>query len=813
MFSNELNDLIAKLKQYTYPYAMENGVKINGNGFVSCLFPDHRDSNPSMSYWEDAGVFHCFGCGRIADIFTLANIYEGKPLAGRDFLEQNVFYLAEKYNEPYMHLMKEITAEDLERMSRFRVIQCLSDYVISHVNKDFLQNRSISEQTAKKLLIGSVSSFENCYDYLIKCGCEVQYIEEAGITKFKINEKMLVMIIKDEFGRPVSFVSRNMFFKPGDTFPKYINGSATPIFNKSRTFFGWSDIKKDFNSFESLVIVEGYIDFITAYQKGYRNVVALGSASFTDDHISIIEKDKKIKSVAIALDHDITGQNRTYTLFERIKGRDTVKKYLFAVYRSEGKDLDEIINASETIIPLAEIFDFKTMFDYEIMKIKENAQGADESLIFDNFTAIISKTERPKDREEQANTLASYLNNYSRQTILSEVDYIMNNEKINVAKVIGGILDEAKLQIKDKPELSVLHIENALEEVKEIDKKKFKNTKSIFEKAKENFMSFEEDKKDKQRFSVKFGLPALDDMSLAPGDIFVMPAKSHIGKSTIYQAIMKNAIQMNDNVVVFYVTTDDPAEMVYSNLIASLTGLSRDYCKNPLYHHIYGFHTSTSPYSKGMFEAYQNGTAMVEKFIEDKKLVILDVKDGVDEWSSFEKAIKEISQSEDSSDKFRILIVDSVNKITASGITDPNMLAGFLSNNLKKLGEKHKFLVFENFELNKCKINQKATTGMLSGSRSIYYDSTALALVHNPFHEFEGNTDLFWVYDISGNQFSMPVLVTEMEKSKAGGEKYKPYFYKLNVFNNIVVAVDPSTEEHSRFLQIWREEQNKYIKF
>ena len=168
--NEEIRLLIENLKQYTLQYAAEHGIVPDSNGFVKCLFPDHDDHNPSMHWWEENNIFFCFSCNRSADIFTLANIFEGKPLAGPDFLEDNVFYLAEKFGQPYLHLRKSLTPEEMERQMYFRTMKLFSDYVVSHVNKEYLINREIEEKTAKTLSIGSIDKFQNCIDYLVNAG-------------------------------------------------------------------------------------------------------------------------------------------------------------------------------------------------------------------------------------------------------------------------------------------------------------------------------------------------------------------------------------------------------------------------------------------------------------------------------------------------------------------------------------------------------------------------------------------------------------------------------------------------------------------
>lgn len=116
-----MNELIEKLKKYTLQYAMENGIVLEHNNFVRCLSPDHEDKNPSMRFWEENNIFHCFSCGANYDIFSLANLLEGKPINGPEFITENVFYLAQRYGEAYEHLKKELTAEEIQKYIYFYI--------------------------------------------------------------------------------------------------------------------------------------------------------------------------------------------------------------------------------------------------------------------------------------------------------------------------------------------------------------------------------------------------------------------------------------------------------------------------------------------------------------------------------------------------------------------------------------------------------------------------------------------------------------------------------------------------------------------
>lgn len=824
MINNSIQELMERLKERTLQYAQEQGVLINNNGFVQCLFPDHEDHDPSMHYWEENNVFFCFGCGRVCDIYTLANIFEGKPLAGPDFIEENVFYLAEKYGEPYEHLRKTMTPEEIKRQSYFRTMKLFSDYVISHKNNKYLLERKISEETAKKLCIGGVQDFDDCINFLTTSGCQREIIKEIGILNYKVNADQLIFIIKDEFGRPVSFVSRNMKFVKGvSTFPKYNNGSETLIFNKSKIFYCWSDIKNKYNSLETLVIVEGYVDAVTAYEKGYTNIVALGSASFTDEHIRIIERDNRIKNIAVALDNDETGKKRMNSLIERLKENKTTKDYKFAVYKEKGKDIDEILNNNVGKIPLNEIWDFLTMFDFELKNLKESlGENIDESSLFDRFVGIISKTESPKSREEQARSLAKYLTKYSYKTILDEVEYITSEEKIRYKEEVESYSKRAFMDISKNPEYTLEILDTLKEDVLDINKKYNKNDKNIFEQGLEDLNKFDNEKMNSDIYQINFGIPALDDLALMPGHSVIVAALANVGKSSFFQALAKNIALNTNNGVIFYISTDDAAEKIYDNLTAQITGLPRDYCENPFFHKQWGLNSQNQNKQK-YYEQYLIGRHKIMELIKNKKLIVLDVKNKVDNWNGLKKMIQQVSNYKTMESMYKIMIIDSVNKIQVDGISNENDTAAFLSANIKKLSETNKILSFLNFEVNKMRDNAKLSQFNISGSRRMFYDCNVLIFLYNPtrnLQELEGTEDetkLKWNLMMpNGQPFKQPLLFGIQAKSKCGNNSMnaRPYFYKLNEFTSELKPVEVLSKEHENFERIWKNEwRDKYSNF
>lgn len=249
---------------------------------------------------------------------------------------------------------------------------------------------------------------------------------------------------------------------------------------------------------------------------------------------------------------------------------------------------------------------------------------------------------------------------------------------------------------------------------------------------------------------------------------------------------------------------------MYANLIASISGLPREYCTNPLYHKVYGYNLNMeNQIAVQMKQLYDECKDIIKYLIKSKQLVLLDVANKIDNWTNLADTMREISETPELDGYYKILILDSANKVVVDGITDENQRASYLSENIKKQSETYGFLTFVNFELNKMANNAKLSQFSLSGSRRMFYDCDVLGFVYNPMRNLQGNTNLYWIKRVPGKaETREPILVTVQEKSKAGNNEKnnRPYFYRLDSLNNILIPVIPDTPEHNAFEAIWDEE-------
>jgi DNA primase len=99
-----------------------------------------------------------------------------------------------------------------------------------------------------------------------------------------------------------------------DSQPKYLNSPQTAIFDKSSILYAIDRAKGAIKEKGLAVIVEGYMDVITAHEYGFANVVASMGTALTEKQIKVLKG--LTRSIAFALDPDVAGDAATLRAIE-----------------------------------------------------------------------------------------------------------------------------------------------------------------------------------------------------------------------------------------------------------------------------------------------------------------------------------------------------------------------------------------------------------------------------------------------------------------------------------------------------------------
>ena len=155
----------------------------------------------------------------------------------------------------------------------------------------------------------------------------------------------MIIPYKDAYGNIIALMGRSVLSE-SERKEKKISKYKNTIFNKGNHLFGLYEAKEEILSSGFVYVVEGQFDVIKAYEKGIKNIVALGNSNMTPYQASLISR--YTDTLFLLLDNDEAGQKGR----QRIKDKFSEHLYINNLYLPEGyKDIDEYLsqNSAESL--------------------------------------------------------------------------------------------------------------------------------------------------------------------------------------------------------------------------------------------------------------------------------------------------------------------------------------------------------------------------------------------------------------------------------------------------------------------------------
>ena len=291
-------------------------LKKNGANFTA-LCPFHKEKSPSFNVNPHKQIFHCFGCHKGGDVFTFVKDYEniGFMDAVRRLAERAKIPL-EFENTPgaqeSRHLKDQLL--DIHEQLTTRWQNCLANEAAGQLARDYLAKRGVSADAIKLFRIGAAPElWDDTVNWAKGKNFPIEIVEKAGLIIKKEEtgrhydrfRGRLMFPICDEQGRVVGFSGRVL--SGDEKTAKYVNSPETPIFTKSKIFFGLDKSKRAILDAGFAIICEGQLDLIACFTNGVQNIVAPQGTAFTESHARIIKR--YANEVVLCFDSDNAGQN------------------------------------------------------------------------------------------------------------------------------------------------------------------------------------------------------------------------------------------------------------------------------------------------------------------------------------------------------------------------------------------------------------------------------------------------------------------------------------------------------------------------
>jgi len=332
-------DIVDTVSQYVV-------LKKNGANYWG-ICPFHDDKHPSMSVSPSKGIYKCFSCGAGGDALNFL-----VRIQNRGYKEV-ILELAEKFG---IELPKKFSPSDKTKSQKEQMLKAcekaaqfyndqLKTSAESNKAMSYLKGREISDEIIADYNLGwAPNKYDNLYNALKKDFSD-EILEKAGLI-LKSNKggwvdrfrNRIIIPIQDEKGNFIAFGARAV--DEGQN-PKYLNSSDSLIYSKSKTLFGLYTAKDAIKEKDSVIIMEGYFDVISAQAHGVKNAIASCGTALTPEHVKMLSRYTKSRRIYLSFDTDTAGINATK------RGSQVIKETLSALGDIKQFDESHISAASD----------------------------------------------------------------------------------------------------------------------------------------------------------------------------------------------------------------------------------------------------------------------------------------------------------------------------------------------------------------------------------------------------------------------------------------------------------------------------------
>ncbi|WP_270287414.1 DNA primase [Enterococcus faecalis] len=397
-------------------------LKKSGKNYMG-LCPFHEERSPSFSVAEDKQIFHCFGCGKGGTVFNFLQEIEGisfpesvKRVADLEHLSVDF-----DWSEP-----REVadTPENQQRRSLLQLHSkaaelyhhILVNTKIGEPALNYLLERGLTQELIETFQIGFAPQKRDFLSQVFKneqlnetlfepSGLFVQRDNGTFLDRFY---QRIMFPINDPQGNVIAFSGRLLKTAdfPGDEMPKYLNSPETTLFNKRETLFNFDRARKEIRKENTVLLFEGFMDVIAAWQSGVKSGVASMGTSLTNEQIRRLER--VAKEVVICYDGDNAGVQATNRAIQLLQENSHFDLSIVSI--PEKLDPDEYVRkyGAEAFQNLANhgretVFSFKMNYH----RLTRNMNNEKEQLDYVNeLLRELTNVQSPLERDRYLNQIA-----------------------------------------------------------------------------------------------------------------------------------------------------------------------------------------------------------------------------------------------------------------------------------------------------------------------------------------------------------------------------------------------------------------------
>ncbi|MBI4802196.1 MAG: DNA primase [Elusimicrobia bacterium] len=393
-----------------------------GRNHKACC-PFHNEKTPSFTVSQDKQIFYCFGCNEGGDMFTFVMKMEGLTFV--ETLKKLSLKAGLQWQETEYHLSE----KDRERLAIKKVLAAAEEFykkLLFSSNGEkarlYLGGRKLSKATVERFAVGFAPPGEPALlQELQRKGFSKELAVKAGLAALRNSGQVtdyfrnrVMFPIKNAAGETTAFGGRALDESQP---PKYLNSSETPLFAKRRTLYGIYEALPQIRKTGRLLVLEGYMDVLTAHQHGITFAVAGLGTALSAEHAAFIKRHSR--DTILMFDADEAGINAS------IRASDIFMEagmYVKVADLGEELDPDEYLN------------------EYGVEAFEKKLLAAADPLEF-RISALLKKSPGPLASQDKAKLIELLLDTVARQT-----DEILKSEWIKTLSARFDVTQEAVLR-------------------------------------------------------------------------------------------------------------------------------------------------------------------------------------------------------------------------------------------------------------------------------------------------------------------------------------------------------------------------------
>lgn len=388
---NDLELIKSKIDIVTY---LSDYIQLKkaGRNFKA-LCPFHSEKTPSFVVSPDRQTWHCFGaCNMGGDVFEFLVKWENVEFVeALKILAQKAGVTLSSY-KPTQGLKIKERLYEVNHLASEYYHYILTTHPLGKKAYQYIKERGLNDKIIKTFALGySPNSWDGVIKFLKKKNYTLDEIVSSGLaiktdrgTIYDRFRGRLMFTLKDHRGNPIGFSGRKIE-KDADKEAKYINTPETPVYIKGNALYGLDKTYDSIRREKEAVVVEGEFDFLSSFQKGVTNVVAIKGSAFTEGQITLLKR--YTENLLLALDSDFAGSEAAK---KGIEAAEQAGLNLHVVTLPFGKDPDECIAKDPSLWKKAiksavNIYDFlidKAFIDHDKEKVSDKKKIGDEVIPF-----------------------------------------------------------------------------------------------------------------------------------------------------------------------------------------------------------------------------------------------------------------------------------------------------------------------------------------------------------------------------------------------------------------------------------------------